>query len=127
DLSYNWAVTNAISSQAWIKASDADVISENIVSAQFKIKGYLNVDYPDASTVWTVGETRPITWTAVGTPSGGEFDQVKITYTTGTNWADIGTFANVSGTQSTPWTVADASSDDCRIKIETDDWENISV
>jgi len=127
--SYNWQVADSISGDVYVRVLDnqgGHPESESPDSAQFAVKGYLKAGVPAAGALWTALETnKPITWSAVGTPSSGVFDNVKIDWTSNASSATptwnpvIASTANISSTNNTyPWpTVADVVSDDCKIKI----------
>ncbi|GAJ19015.1 unnamed protein product, partial [marine sediment metagenome] len=102
------------------------------LSKNFYIKGYLNIGAPKTGDIYLYNSNEPITWTAIGSPTGGQFDLVNIYYTTntGASWAEIDTtYANVSGTnlynEPTKWLVPDESSINCQIRVQTTDWENV--
>ena len=44
--------------------------------------GFVDVTYPAGGETVTVNDNMPITWSMVGTTSGGVFDLVNILYTT---------------------------------------------
>ncbi|MEW6027067.1 MAG: LamG-like jellyroll fold domain-containing protein, partial [Planctomycetota bacterium] len=124
---FTFRVPDNISDSVFVRVLDADSghpASDSPNSAQFAIKGYLKSGAPAAGALWTALEiNKPITWSAVGTPSSGVFDNVKIEYTSNTTtptWIPvIASTANISSTNNTySWpTVADVSSDDCKIRI----------
>ncbi len=74
------------------------------------------VTSPNGGEEWCVGSSQNITWTSSG------IESVQIEYSTngGSNWTSVGTVSAASG--SYPWTVPDASSTDCLVRIcDSDD------
>ncbi|MDI6788121.1 MAG: hypothetical protein QME51_07105, partial [Planctomycetota bacterium] len=133
DGSFSWAVTDTISSNVKVRVLDNDPghpTSNSPESAQFAIKGFLKMVTPSPAggEVWVAEDpSKEIKWAAVGTPSAGLFDKVKIEFSANASeglptWNDITTtdITNISSTNNTlPWwpSVADVSSDDCKIRL----------
>lgn len=72
----------------------------------------LRVDQPDGGEVWYVGEDYEVTWT-----SAGFSGNVELEYSTnsGSSWSTI--IGSTPDDGSHIWTVADAPSAECRIKV----------
>ncbi|MFA5795509.1 MAG: LamG-like jellyroll fold domain-containing protein, partial [Candidatus Brocadiia bacterium] len=126
--SYDWQVPNAISSNVNLRFSDADAghPAGAVEGSTFNIKGKLTVGSPTSTSEWTVDDSRTITWTA----NGGPFN-VKIELYNGTSWEGtpiVASYGSVSGTNSYTWNpVWDRNSSQCKVRITSTDWQNISV
>lgn len=125
-----WSVPDNATNYTRIRVSDANdpgVWAES--SGNFSIIGSFRVISPDAGEIWTVGETRNITWQ----PTGQSITEAKITYsTTGSNgpWYNIvenwGTENDsivdnnhtLGQNLSLAWVIPNNISSDCFIKIE---------
>jgi len=76
--SYSWTIPDAISDTVRVKISDAtDATVFDTSDADFSIIGGFNITQPNGGEVWTVGESRDITWDTFGTVS-----DVKLEYST---------------------------------------------
>jgi|GEM_PF-5306169 len=65
---YDWFVPNpAVGPQVRIRLTDNGQPLTTGDSADFKVTGSLTVAAPDATTVWTVGQSHDINWTTKGT------------------------------------------------------------
>ncbi|MCK5577969.1 MAG: hypothetical protein KAI63_00435, partial [Planctomycetes bacterium] len=64
--SYNWTIANAIAPDAKLRITDANDGTVSDESDTFRINGGIDVTSPGIE-IWTVGETRPISWTLNGT------------------------------------------------------------
>ncbi|MDD5466038.1 MAG: hypothetical protein PHP73_06860 [Candidatus Omnitrophica bacterium] len=113
-LSYSWTIPDTISATVKVKisdASDATVFDES--NANFTILGGFTVTAPNGGEVWTVNESRNITWNTAGTVAN-----VKLEYSTDGG----GTYPNVI-IATTPnnnlyaWTVPDNITNGARIKV----------
>ncbi|MGE5280051.1 MAG: hypothetical protein ACM3L6_04830, partial [Deltaproteobacteria bacterium] len=113
-----WAwnpVPDHVSNTCRIKIADAD--NESIVfdesDAVFKIAGNFTVTAPVDQEILIVGSNYDITWSR----QGSAITDVKIEYSTnnGTSWTTITDAA--SNTGSYPWTVQDAISNSCKIRV----------
>jgi Leucine-rich repeat (LRR) protein/protocatechuate 3,4-dioxygenase beta subunit len=117
--SYNWIVTNSISSQCMIKISDANIVSlADISDGTFSISelATITVNSPNNGENWLVSSTHDITWTSSGTVGN-----VKIEYSpdNGSNWTEITASTENDGAYS--WTLPNTSSTNFLVRVsETD-------
>ena len=113
NLTYNWTVPDAISITLRVKISDSsDSTVYDTSDNNFKIKAAFTVTSPNGGQSWTVATAHNITWSTQGTVAN-----VKLDYSTnaGSDWTVISDSYVNSGTYA--WTVPDAISNQCRIKI----------
>jgi len=112
---YTWSsIPDVISSQVKVRVTDTSDSSVTDASdTNFKIVGILAVSSPNTAVRWTVGETHNITWTRTGTIAN-----VKLEYSTdgGSNYTTI-VSSTAGGALSLSWTVPDAISQTCRVRI----------
>ncbi|MCP4651365.1 MAG: hypothetical protein GY853_14965, partial [PVC group bacterium] len=105
-FSYNWTVSNGISTNVYIKVRDIDTGAESISGAVIIRAKFSNVNLSAAASgsYYTVGESVTISWTTDGTVA-----DVKLEYYTGTYneslAPDIETSVANNGSYS--WTVPD--------------------
>jgi protocatechuate 3,4-dioxygenase beta subunit len=117
--SYNWTVTNSISSQCMIKISDANIVSlADTSDGTFSISELttITVTSPNGGENWLIGSTHDITWTSSGTVGS-----VKIEYSpdNGSNWNEINT--NTENDGSYTWSLPNTSSPNYLVRVsETD-------
>jgi len=74
----------------------------------------LTLTAPDGGEVWEVGTSQAITWTATG-----DIDLVQIDYSTDDGGSWTGITASTENDGLFPWTVPDAVSTQCRVRVRT--------
>jgi YVTN family beta-propeller protein len=100
------------------------LVSQDVESGHIKLLNFILtsqsppivVESPNGGESWMVNSTQDITWTTTGT-----VENVKIAYSTnnGGNWTEI--VASTENDGIYPWTVPDADSSQCLIRVsETD-------
>ncbi|MBI4314225.1 MAG: hypothetical protein HY594_05370, partial [Candidatus Omnitrophica bacterium] len=116
DGTQNWTIPDNISATARVRVSDpADVTAEDSSDNDFKIRSNFVLTAPNGGEVWTVGESRSITWTFTGT-----VPNVKLTYSTNGGGAYSNTIiASTANSSPYAWTVPDAISTQLRVKVES--------
>lgn len=114
---YNWTIPNTISTQCAVKISEAsDSSPSDISNSFFSIESASNptitVSTPNGGEGWSIGSSKTITWTTTGTVGN-----VKIQYSTnnGSSWSTVTSSTANDGAFN--WTVPDAESSRCRVKI----------
>ncbi|MDD5477084.1 MAG: hypothetical protein PHG87_02590, partial [Candidatus Omnitrophica bacterium] len=113
-LSYAWTIPDAIGIQVKVKISDAsDATVFSASGANFTILGGFTITAPAGGEVWTVGESRNITWTTAGSVAN-----VKLEYSTdgGTTYPNV-IIATTPNTGAYAWTVPDNITTSARIKV----------
>ena len=113
NLSYNWTIPDAISTNVKVKISDSsDLTVYDTSDGAFKIKASFSVTSPNGGEAWIVGTNYNITWNTLGTVSN-----VKLDYSVngGTDWTVITNSVTNSGTY--PWQIPDNISTTCRVKV----------
>ena len=129
---YNWVITNNISSGVKVRVTDPDHHPETVKSDSpvLSIFGSLSVTNPSSAPVWYKAEAHDITWDATGT-----ITNVKIEYKTSLAGAYNLVVANdpghTAGSNTYHWTsTADENSEDCYIRVSDvnnyDDSYNVS-
>ncbi|MGD2086785.1 MAG: Ig-like domain-containing protein [Candidatus Aminicenantes bacterium] len=118
DGTHPWTVPDAFSSQCFIRVSETDGSPSDISDSVFSIVPIptITVTSPNGGENWMVGSAHNITWT-----SDGVEGNIKIEYSTnnGDSWTEIIASTENDGTH--PWTVADAVSSQCLVRVsETD-------
>jgi hypothetical protein len=113
DQQYNWLVPDSPSTQVRVKVSvvgDASVYDAS--DANFTIRGGFTVTAPNGGERWPVGSSQNIIWTTFGS-----IGNVKLEFSIngGQNWNVITN--SVTNTGSYGWTVPDAITDSCRIRV----------
>jgi sarcosine oxidase gamma subunit len=114
DGTQGWTVPDAISANARLRVSDpADSTSDDTSDNDFKIRAFFALSAPNGSEIWTVNESRNITWTNTGT-----VPNVKLEYSTdgGANYNQT-IAASTGNTGTYAWTVPDAISTTVRVKV----------
>ncbi len=115
---YAWTLPNNFGSQCLVRIKDPNRATTIDTSNAFFsiIVPSLTVISPDGQEDWVVGTQHNITWSAIGT-NGSVHNNLTLQYSTnaGSSWTNIATGEANDGTYS--WTVADAVSSACRIKI----------
>jgi hypothetical protein len=113
NLSYSWTVPDAIGSTLKVRISVADDSSVfDISDSTFTIRGTINVSAPNGGESWIVNSVHAVTWSSLGT-----ITNVKLDYSIdgGTVFNNILVSTLNTGTYN--WTVPDAISSQCRIKV----------
>lgn len=115
--SYSWTIPNSVSTNCKIKITD---VSNSSISdqcdASFTISAApvqsITLTSPNGGENWTVGSLHNITWTQTGVTN------VKLEYTSnnGSTWSQI-TASTSASTGSFAWTIPNAVSTQCRVKI----------
>ena len=116
DGDFAWTIPDTITAQARVRLSDpADATASDLSNADFKIKAGFTLTAPNGGEIWTVGESRNVTWTNSGT-----VPNVKLTYSTngGTSYANT-IVASTTNASPYAWTVPDAISTQVRVKVES--------
>ncbi|NIN36323.1 MAG: hypothetical protein GTO60_15020, partial [Gammaproteobacteria bacterium] len=119
DGSFTWVVPDTISDHCLVRISedDEDGTPVDTSDAEFSIissgSAYLILVSPNGGEQLPVGSVHVITWT-----SNGEINEISLEYSTdnGVNWIEITASAANSG--SYDWTVPDAISDTCLVRIK---------
>jgi hypothetical protein len=109
-----WAIPDSITANGRIQISDPnDSTAADISDANFKIKGAFTLATPNGSEVWTVGESRNITWSNTGTIAN-----VKMWYSTdgGTTFPNV-IVNSVANTGTYSWTIPDSISTQVRVRV----------
>jgi uncharacterized repeat protein (TIGR01451 family) len=76
--------------------------------------------YPTGGELWTVGETRTITWSSSG---AGPLVTIEISRDGGSSWTGIASSTANDGTE--PWTVSGPSGS-CRIRVTSSQYPSLS-
>ncbi|MCX5702217.1 MAG: hypothetical protein NTW64_04490 [Candidatus Omnitrophica bacterium] len=115
NLSYPWAVADAIGTSLKVRVTDVDNSTVTDMSlANFEIKGSLTLASPNGTEIWKVNESRNITWTKTGSIAN-----VKLEYSIngGTSYPNTIVASTDATTGSYPWTIPDAIGTALRVKI----------
>jgi len=109
---YSWTVANTPSNAAQIRVSNASDPATTGTSQTFNIKSVLAITAPNGGETLNVGSSSNITWTTTGTVSN-----VKLEYSSnnGSTWNTI--IASTTNTGTYSWTVVDAISSSCLVKL----------
>src|SRR5207244_4717470 len=108
-----WTVADTISATVRVRVSDvhnADAFRTS--NTNFKIRGALAVTAPNGGEVWTVGESRTITWTTTGT-----IPNVKLEYSKDNFATPILVAASTPNTGTFAWTVPNNISATVRVRV----------
>ncbi|MCX5702216.1 MAG: hypothetical protein NTW64_04485, partial [Candidatus Omnitrophica bacterium] len=113
-LSYPWTMPDAVGKQVRVRisdASDADVYDTS--DNNFSILGGFTITQPNGGDVWTVNESRSITWTTTGTVSN-----IKLEYSIdgGSSYPNE-IVASIPNNNAYSWTVPDSISNTVRVKV----------
>ncbi|HCI44446.1 MAG TPA: hypothetical protein DE315_02785, partial [Candidatus Omnitrophica bacterium] len=115
NLFYWWnnIPTDKVSPTVVIKVTDTNDILTVDPSAAFKIQGIFDVLTPDGGQTLVVGSNYDITWNTTG-----NITQILLDYSTnsGAGWTPITPVA-IANTGSKSWSVPDAISDYCRVRV----------
>ena len=116
DGSYSWTVPDAVSTTLLVKLFDASrTETVDMSDANFTISSpTITVTSPNGAEQWVIGTQHNITWTSVGSISA---NNIKLEYSAdgGSSWTSIATGEVNDGTYN--WSVANAVSGTCKIKI----------
>ena len=114
DGDYSWLIPNAPASNCRVKITNTtDSQCFNLSDSDFVIaNNTIAITRPNGGEAYTIGDKVPIYWDWTGA-----FTNVKIDYSTdaGTTWNSI--TATTANDGSYEWTIPDAPSNSCRIKI----------
>lgn len=117
DGSFPWTVPDGVSSHCLIRISETDGDPTDTSDSVFSIfVPAVTVTSPNGGENWEVNSPKTITWSSIGTVGN-----VKIEYSTnnGGNWIEI--IATTENDGSFPWTLPDADSNQCLVRVsETD-------
>src|SRR5439155_1305876 len=110
---YSWTVADAIASTVKIRVKHATDATVSADSAAFTIKGSLALTAPVGGEAWTVGSTRNITWTRLGSIANVKVEYSKDNFVTpilitASTPAAPGTYA---------WTVPDTPTAQARVQV----------
>ena len=118
DGSYDWTIPDAPSTQCLVRVTDTDGSPSDESDAVFTISAVpvITVTSPNGGEDWQVGSAQTITWTSTNT-SG----TVKLEYSTnnGGAWTEIVAGTDDDGTHD--WTIPDAPSTQCLVKVTDTD------
>jgi len=110
---FGWTVPNNISATVRVRVSDVNNSDAFRASnTNFKIRGAFGVTAPNGGEVWTVGESRTITWTTTGTIPNVKLEYSKDNFTT-----PILIAASTPNTGSFAWTVPNDISATVRVRV----------
>ncbi len=111
---YAWTVPDTITAAFRVRVSDlADSTAYDISDADVKIRAKFSVTSPSGGEIWTVNESKNITWTTIGTVAN-----VRLDYSTdgGSTYPNVITLSAANaGTYS--WTVPDAISTTVKVRV----------
>jgi hypothetical protein len=115
DGSYSWTVPDVPSDNCLVRVSDTEGTPADTSDAVFSIlpvPSYITITSPNGGEDWYVDSTYNITWTSSNT-SGN----VQIEYSTnnGSSWTEE--IASTTDDGSYSWTVPDAPSDNCLVRV----------
>jgi hypothetical protein len=116
---YDWIAPDEPSDNCLVRIGEIDGQPSDVSDALFSIvsltPGEITVNSPNGGETWTAGTSQVIKWTAVG------IDHVTIEYSNdyGTTWKTIVQTTPNSG--SVDWTVPDIASDECLVRITSND------
>ncbi|HEX9780026.1 MAG TPA: GPI anchored serine-threonine rich family protein [bacterium] len=116
--SLGWTVPDRIGTQLRVKVVDTNNGAVYDASANaFKIKGRIDLTYPDGSEIFEVGDTPRFLWTPTGT-----LGNVKLEYSSdsGSTWTQI-TGSTPSGAGFYDWTIpaTAVTTNNARVRITT--------
>src|SRR5437870_5470008 len=110
---FGWTVPNNISATVRVRVSDVSNSDAFATSnTNFKIRGAFTLTAPNGGEVWTVGESRTITWTTTGTIPNVKLEYSKDNFTTPTLIA-----ASTPNTGSFAWTVPNDISATVKVRV----------
>jgi len=114
DGTYSWTIPDAPSDSCFVRITDTDGSPSDTSNAIFTISPipFITVGSPDGGEDWQAGSSHDITWTSIGT-SGGV--QIEYSIDSGSSWSDV--IASMPDTGVYPWTIPDAPSDSCLVRI----------
>src|SRR5207253_3043470 len=110
---FGWTVPNNISTTVRVRVSDVSNSDAFATSnTNFKIRGAFTLTAPNGGEVWTVGESRTITWTTTGTIPNVKLEYSKDNFTT-----PILIAASTTNTGSFAWTVPNDISATVKVRV----------
>src|SRR2546425_2412659 len=110
---FAWTIPDTISATVRVRVSDVnnpDAFGTS--NSNFKIRGALALTAPNGGEVWTVGESRTITWTTTGTIANIKLEYSKDNFTT-----PILITASAPNTGTFAWTVPDDISSTVKVRV----------
>jgi hypothetical protein len=115
---YSWVIPNAVSSQCFVRISDAgnsslyDICDSAFSITSGPITQPLAILSPNGGETWAIGSTHNIEWTS------SNIANVKIEYSTdaGTFWRTISPSVPAIG-ESYPWEIPNTPSKHCEVRI----------
>jgi len=118
DGSYSWTIPDAPSGNCLVRVSDTDGDPSDVSDAVFTISTvpYITVSSPNGGEDWQVGSSHDITWTSIGT-SGTV--NIECSTNNGSDWTSV--IASTSDDGTHPWTVPDAPSGECLVRVSDTD------
>ena len=112
-LTYEWTLPDNLSDTVKVIISDAaDATVFDVSAGVFKIMGGFEVTAPNGSESYMVNSTQTVTWNTLGTVANARLDY---SVNQGGTWTII--IASTVNTNSYIWTVPDAISDLCRVRV----------
>ncbi|MCP4214162.1 MAG: hypothetical protein GY765_05875, partial [bacterium] len=121
---FSWTVPDSASDQCLVRISESDGNLVDVSDAAFSIvtNPTLTVTAPNGGEDWTVGSSQTITWN-----SGGTVGNVSLAYSVnnGSSWTTI--TSSTSNDGSFTWSVADAVSSQCLIRVSESDGNPLDV
>src|SRR5207244_3675917 len=110
---FSWTVPDNISATVRVRVSDVNNTDAFRASnTNFKIRGAITLTAPNGGEVWTVVESRTITWTTTGTIPNVKLEYSKDNFTT-----PILIAASTTNTGSFAWTVPNDISATVRVRV----------
>jgi|GEM_PF-1303859 len=121
---YNWTVPDDLSETCLVRVSEIGGGPLDVSDNVFTIVATpsITVISPNGGEEWAVGSSHNITWTSIGTVGN-----VKIEYSTnnGGSWIDV--VASTDNDGSYDWTIPNAPSDNCLIRVSETDGDPTDV
>src|SRR2546425_1021857 len=110
---FAWTVPDTISATVRVRVSDVNNLNAfGSSSSNFKIRGAMALTAPNGGEVWTVGDSRTITWTTTGTIPNIKLEYSKDNFTT-----TVLITASAPNTGTFAWTVPDDLSATVRVRV----------
>src|SRR5438876_3461709 len=109
---FSWTVPDNISATVRVRVSDVNNTDAfRSSNTNFKIRGAFALTVPNGGEVWTVGQSRTITWTTTGTIPNVKLEYSKAHFTT-----PIVIAASTPNTGTFSWTVPNDISATVRVR-----------
>src|SRR2546426_1003453 len=111
--SYAWTIPDALSTTVKVRVTDvSDSTVADASDAAFTILAGFTLSAPNGGEVWTVGDSRTITWTTTGTIPNIKLEYSKDNFTT-----TVLITASAPNTGTFAWTVPDDLSATVRVRV----------